>query len=460
MPDSPNSPRDVNDDSFFAELIVRFFNGPLDESDLTALRHRLETDPSARQMFVQVARLDGLLTERSLESKQTLSSTSELFDAPAEIDPSNLSMHDATVQAAIREEDVNLATDEPMDLPTYAGADQTPSNLFQRNLSLIIRISSIAAVLLLVIGLAVRALRSPVPPQVAGPTAIAPQPHLQPANPSHSSTARAVVLGASIRAQWESTLPASTAGWVSDQTLSLKSGWVRFDFPSGTTAIIEAPARFTLPSDTQINLELGHVAARVTPQGHGFTVQSPTCKVVDFGTDFGVAVSEHGQSEVQVFQGKVSLSAMPAVASSGAPASGPVEGAAEFLTQGQGRRIETPGGPAIAIAVNQDAFVRLTQFNRWAGAQDSVLDQLRSFNEQLSREPALKLFYSLNDTEQQSLKNHAASTSGQYDMPIADPHAPSWVQGRIAGIRALNFDGAQHQYLVMPNGIRSLKPGK
>jgi len=436
MPDSiPDSPHDRNDDSYFAELVARFFNGPLEDGDLTALRSRLETDPAARQLFVQVARLDGLLTERSLESKQALSIGTDFLEQPSGEDPSNLSMDDATVQAAIREEDVNFPADESVELPSYPASGQAvPQGLLKRNAPLIIKVTSIAAVLLLVVGVATRLLKSPVQPQAGNPpVAISPAP-LPPA---------VVLLGAAVRAEWESTTPPLPGGWISDQPLALKSGWVRLDFPSGTTAIIEAPARFRLPSNMQINLELGHVAARVTAQGHGFTVESPSCRVVDFGTDFGVAVAAHGQSDVQVFQGKVSFS--PATAGTHTDA-----GVSEFLTQGEGRRIESPGGPVIKTVADKDAFVRLAQFNRWAGTQDSTLDQWRTFNEQLSREPGLSLFYSMNEADQALLKNHAVSTAGQYDLPTGSTHAPTWVQGRMPGIRALNFDTSRQQYLVLP----------
>ena len=85
MADMPNNANDdagtdADGNHVFAEQVTRFFNGPLQSGDLESLRERLRIDPTARRLFVQIASLDGLLTERSLAHKNSLRVATDLLD--------------------------------------------------------------------------------------------------------------------------------------------------------------------------------------------------------------------------------------------------------------------------------------------------------------------------------------------------------------------------------------------
>ena len=113
------------------------------------------------------------------------------------------------------------------------------------------------------------------------------------------------------------------------QRLALKSGLAEIAFESGASLILEGPAELILGgenskafgkprNDNACQLKQGKLVAQAPPSAHGFTVVTPSMRVVDLGTEFGVAVSlaktESSQTEVQVFQGKVAIEQLPAVA--------------------------------------------------------------------------------------------------------------------------------------------------
>jgi hypothetical protein len=439
---SSERPPGAGEDHPFLERVTRFFNGPLEEGDLEALTQRLKTDPSARRVFVEIATVDGLMTERSLESRHGLSISADLLEESAAADASQLSLHDATVLAAIREEDISTESDESITLSPQVTADESTKPVTPiLTAPWIIKISAAAAVVLLGTLIAFWALRTPHHQITAiGPASASASGSVQGAQQSSS----AICLGAAVRPEWDSDSPSPALGdAIPNVPLHLRSGWVRLDFPSGVTAVVEAPARFQVQSRSKVSIELGRISADVPVLGHGFSIQSPTCQVVDLGTDFGMSVTEQGQSEVQVFKGKVSFSRTNSLDMS----------PPQILTAGQGRRVDAGGETAVAIVSNPASFVQPEQFARWVGASASnLLDSWRAFNEQLSRDPSLMLFYTFDDQDQSVIRNHAVRSTGLYDLQYNSEHGPGWIAGRRPDIPALDFDASKKQYLILPDG--------
>ena len=87
-------------------------------------------------------------------------------------------------------------------------------------------------------------------------------------------------------------------------TVSLAEGQVELTYRSGTKLLLIGPADFVVEKEGGA-LRCGGLVASVTEAGHGFTIETPNGKVVDLGTEFGVAVDDLGVSEVSVFDGKV-----------------------------------------------------------------------------------------------------------------------------------------------------------
>jgi len=91
--------------------------------------------------------------------------------------------------------------------------------------------------------------------------------------------------------------------------LRLESGVIEITFATGAKAAIEGPAQFKLTSNGSMELELGKIATEVPRRAKGFTVTTPTATVIDLGTRFGAIVGNDKSSEVDVFQGRVKLTA-------------------------------------------------------------------------------------------------------------------------------------------------------
>ncbi|MHC4071216.1 MAG: sugar-binding protein [Planctomycetota bacterium] len=111
-------------------------------------------------------------------------------------------------------------------------------------------------------------------------------------------------LGNSVHAKWAETPDSNSlrAG-----LLELREGVAEITFKQGTRVLIQAPCEFDLLSTSRMELMSGSVTAFVPEQARGFRVITPQSEIVDFGTEFGVAVASSTACEVHVFKGKVGL---------------------------------------------------------------------------------------------------------------------------------------------------------
>ncbi|MEM1442919.1 MAG: LamG-like jellyroll fold domain-containing protein [Verrucomicrobiota bacterium] len=86
-----------------------------------------------------------------------------------------------------------------------------------------------------------------------------------------------------------------------------KRGITSFRFENGVEVVVEAPAEFRIESDLKMSLTQGRLSATVPPEGIGFTVETPSAEVIDFGTEFAIEVGGDRSSEVHVFDGAVDV---------------------------------------------------------------------------------------------------------------------------------------------------------
>src|SRR5205085_4671235 len=66
--------------------------------------------------------------------------------------------------------------------------------------------------------------------------------------------------------------------------------------------------KFEFTSAERLILTQGRMSANVPRQALGFTVETPSAKVVDLGTRFAVKVEADGTTEAHVFEGKIDVS--------------------------------------------------------------------------------------------------------------------------------------------------------
>ncbi|MDB4350797.1 FecR domain-containing protein [Verrucomicrobia bacterium] len=90
-------------------------------------------------------------------------------------------------------------------------------------------------------------------------------------------------------------------------TYQLDDGLVEITFDSGVEVVIEAPASFEIHDPEFMLLKAGRLAANVSQEGVGFTVETPDAEVVDYGTEFAIEVLREHSSEVHVFKGEVEV---------------------------------------------------------------------------------------------------------------------------------------------------------
>ena len=114
----------------------------------------------------------------------------------------------------------------------------------------------------------------------------------------------------SINAKWE-----NVDGWMEkgarlstrSDIFTLKEGLAEIQFDNNAKIVIEAPSEFELLSHDQINLITGRIYATVPQEAIGFTINTPTSRIIDLGTEFGVETDPWGQMQLHVIKGKTAL---------------------------------------------------------------------------------------------------------------------------------------------------------
>lgn len=86
--------------------------------------------------------------------------------------------------------------------------------------------------------------------------------------------------------------------------LKVAEGYVALRFSRGARLLVEGPAELDLRSPDLVRIESGKAFAHVPESAIGFTIEGPTGRVVDKGTDFAVNV-DSSSMEVHVLKGLV-----------------------------------------------------------------------------------------------------------------------------------------------------------
>lgn len=111
----------------------------------------------------------------------------------------------------------------------------------------------------------------------------------------------------------------------------LESGLAKLRFTSGARVTLEGPAEFEILDDDLTRLISGRLSAKIPKSAIGFKVDTPTARVVDLGTAFGVDVEDDGSTEVAVFEGEVEVEL---------PKDSPRSGGKRLITHGKAVRTE------------------------------------------------------------------------------------------------------------------------
>lgn len=107
----------------------------------------------------------------------------------------------------------------------------------------------------------------------------------------------------------ESSLPTMKGSALQPGIMKLEKGIAEIQLNSGVYFQIEAPAHFELKSDMHCIVHTGSIMADVPDRAKGFTIDTPSAKVIDHGTKFIVRHDpEHeASSYVEVLEGEVEV---------------------------------------------------------------------------------------------------------------------------------------------------------
>ena len=183
------------------------------------------------------------------------------------------------------------------------------------------------------------------------------------------------------------------------QKLDLVAGLAEITFTSGAKAILQAPTRFSVSHALGGDLQLGRLTVKAPGSAKGFSVNTPSGKVVDLGTEFGVKVGEDRATHVTVFVGEVIVKSQ--AARGGQPAEPMHVKAGEAVVMATGQ-------PAHSVAVQNDQFVRdLTAVAEQPEIEAEYLDFMQSLK------PAVWFRMQGSETDRVVHDTMAAARDGQ-----------------------------------------------
>lgn len=159
-------------------------------------------------------------------------------------------------------------------------------------------------------------------------------------------------LTSGIKAQWDGAGDTIDLGQrLSTKTpLRLNKGFAELVFDEGAKVVVEAPAAFELRGEDRIMVQSGRVTTLVSEAAQGFRVDTPTSRVTDLGTEFGVQVSPHGDTVVQMYQGRARL-ALKSVRKKNV-----------LIQKGQARQVNAGDTTITEIPFEPRAFVTASDF--------------------------------------------------------------------------------------------------
>lgn len=231
-----------------ASLLQRFVDGRLDEESCEEVVCLLKNDPDIFEIYCEYAELDAGLA--------------------------HLNSGIATPS--------QLGTSEARDISERARKHQSRRI---RNISLL---TSVAAILILLLTLSVIWLKpTDTPPATftTGPDTIFTFSH-----PDDGSKQRP-----------EGSLSLGSSLILTEGTLELK-------LETGVRAILEGPANITLLDKNRLQMSEGIIWCDVASQAVGFQILTPSLKVTDLGTKFGIISIPETSDEIHVFEGQVQVS--------------------------------------------------------------------------------------------------------------------------------------------------------
>lgn len=156
------------------------------------------------------------------------------------------------------------------------------------------------------------------------------------------------------------------------------SGLAQIEFFCGATVIVEGPAEIELVTPMLARVHSGRLCAHVPPAARGFSMEVADMRVVDLGTEFGLAVTSEG-ADVQVFDGEIELHH--------------ADNPSRLLTAGEAIA-RSKDGDLHEADVTPEKFVDIATFEAQANLQEKArFERWKQWSEQLRHDPRLIAYY-------------------------------------------------------------------
>lgn len=409
-------------DTQFLSRAYRYLEGELREEELSALEKDLASNVDQAEAFVQLCLIRGRLIEE-LQRRRHGEKDLVLLRSPDAEFSSGLanSLDDAMVLPAIQgvEEEAPIVAPLRLDEPP----ERIPNIPRRKRLPSFHLWVSIAALFVIAFGCVFLLMRRGTP---------------------------SITLAGAVNATWDAPgATVKTGAAFPASEVRLNTGVVRLAYTNGAQVVIEAPARFETIAPNRISLLVGKLTAFVPTAAHGFTVASGGATIVDLGTEFGVDAYNDGSTDVDVFQGKVTV----------APRQSGVNGQMELVkplevTAGTAQRV-TSDGTIAEIKSDSTAYVRPQDFERLAASRDNSFDRWQAYSQRLRNDPSVIAYYTFDNALEapDQLLNRSSSGAAMDGILGGDDKdaRPTWTTGRWPGKGALTFDTSTPQHVELAN---------
>ncbi len=136
------------------------------------------------------------------------------------------------------------------------------------------------------------------------------------------------------------------------ESLIIEAGVLAVTTADGCDVVVEGPAKLVFEGSQQIAMSEGRLSARIDEAATGLIVKTPTARVVDLGTEFGVGIGPDLATEVAVYEGVVELYS--------ARTDGDAPSPSKRITAGRAGHVDADGSLNFAVQTlpNDREFIR------------------------------------------------------------------------------------------------------
>ena len=332
----------------FYQLVVVSLEGEATEEQTVTLMQKVKQDDQAARFYAELLSIYANLACPSLAE----SVLERLRNGPAELWPTLETADDTSIWNALLDMErmaPGVEREKPAPTPSAATKKPAPASSVKKH-RFWMYTSLVASAAFIALLLYVRVSAWLLPREVA-------------------------TLTSGIKAQWDVTDAAIDLGQrLSTKTpFRLNKGFAELVFDEGAKVVVEAPAVFELRGEGRMMVRSGRVTTLVSQAAQGFRVDTPTSRVTDLGTEFGVQVSHDGDTVVQMYQGRARL-ALKSTRKENV-----------LIQKGQARQINAGGTTITEIPFEPRAFVTASDF---VTMRDKPLDSAPK-KDAMAQHPAL-----------------------------------------------------------------------